>query len=90
MEKVKDIIKQTWANHRPVVLVVALAVVVAAVGATALYLERQPPEDVSNSDAEFVEGDTQKPIRRHRQLADLRPEQRPDALPARPRMSPLR
>lgn len=62
MEKVKDIIKQTWANHRPVVLVVAFAVVVAAVGGTALYLERQPPEDVSNSDAEFVEGDTQKPI----------------------------
>ena len=80
-------LKQTWANHRPVVLVVAFAVVVAAVGGTALYLERQPPEDVSNSDAEFVEGDTQKPILGDRQLADLRPEQRPDPLPARPRTS---
>lgn len=58
MEKVKDI----WASHKPVVMLVGLAAIVAVAGAFAVYLERKPPEDVSNSDAEFVETDTQKPI----------------------------
>ncbi len=59
MGKVKDIWERTTG---PFLLVVALAAVLAVAGGIAIYLERQPPDDVSNSDAEFVEGDTQKPI----------------------------
>jgi len=54
--------KEIWENHKPVVLLVALAGVIGAAGALAVFLERQPPEDVSNADAEFVEGDQQKAI----------------------------
>lgn len=62
MEKAKEFVRGTWESHKPVMVLVALAAVIAAAGAFAIYLERQPPEDVSNEDAEFVEGDTQKPI----------------------------
>ena len=55
MEKAKDIVNELWANHKPVLVLVALAGVIAVAGAIAIYLERQPPDDVSNADAEFVE-----------------------------------